>query len=98
MPRDSSTGIYTIYPGTHGIPNTAIESALYNTNVDDVALDLNTPRPIVAGGTGATSAPAALAALSGETANQIVTNYDSDTILPGSFSSATTASGAPVAG
>ena len=47
MPRDSSTGIYTTYPGTHGIPNTAIESAPYNTNLDDVALDLNTPRPIL---------------------------------------------------
>ena len=37
--------------------------AAYNGNVDDVAVDLNTPRPIVAGGTGATTPAAALTAL-----------------------------------
>ena len=62
MPRDGS-GVYSTPPGTHGTPNTTILSANYNSNVDDVAADLNTPRPIVAGGTGATTAAGALTAL-----------------------------------
>ena len=61
-PRDGS-GVYSTPPGTHGTPNTTILSANYNSNVDDVAADLNTPRPIVAGGTGATTAAGALTAL-----------------------------------
>ena len=61
-PRDGS-GVYSSPPGTHGTPNTTILSANYNSNVDDVAADLNTPRPIVAGGTGATTAAGALTAL-----------------------------------
>jgi len=64
MPRDGS-GVYSTPPGTHGTPNTTILSAAYNNNVDDVAVDLNTPRPIVAGGTGATTAAGAMAALGG---------------------------------
>jgi hypothetical protein len=62
MARDGS-GVYSTPPGTHGTPNTTILSAAYNANVDDVATDLNTPRPIVAGGTGATTPAAALTAL-----------------------------------
>ena len=58
MPRDGS-GVYSTPPGTHGTPNTTILSANYNSNVDDVAADLNTPRPIVAGGTGASDAATA---------------------------------------
>lgn len=62
MPRDGA-GVYSTPPGTHGTPNTTILSANYNSNVDDVAADLNTPRPVVAGGTGATTAAGALTAL-----------------------------------
>jgi len=54
MPRNGS-GVYSSPPGTHGITDNTILSTPYNTNVDDVAQDLNTPRPIVAGGTGATT-------------------------------------------
>src|SRR5215831_1689825 len=64
MPRDPS-GVYSIPPGTHGITNTTISSSAYNAYVDDVAQDLNIPRPIVAGGTGASTASAALANLGG---------------------------------
>lgn len=64
MSRDGS-GVYHVPAGTYGIPNTTIASTPYNANVDDVAQDLNTPRPIVAGGTGATNGPAALANLGG---------------------------------
>jgi hypothetical protein len=62
MPRDGS-GVYSTPAGTHGTPNTTILSAAYNNNVDDVAVDLNTPRPIVAGGTGATTPAGAVTAL-----------------------------------
>jgi hypothetical protein len=55
MSRDGS-GIYSIPPGTEGIPDTTIESTKYNGFVHDVETDLNAPRPIIAGGTGATSA------------------------------------------
>ena len=56
-------GVYSTPAGTHGTPNTTILSAAYNGNVDDVAVDLNTPRPIVAGGTGATTPAGAVTAL-----------------------------------
>ncbi len=55
MPRDGS-GIYTTPAGTTAVPDTTIESAKYNANVNDVAADLNAARPIVAGGTGANNA------------------------------------------
>jgi len=61
MPRDGS-GIYTVPAGTDGVPDATIESAKYNAYIHDVETDLNAPRPIIAGGTGATTADAALAA------------------------------------
>lgn len=64
MPRDS-TGQYTYPPGTKGRPNTTIESARFNAFVDDITQDLNTPRPINAGGTGASNAAAAMDNLGG---------------------------------
>ena len=60
MPRDTGTGIYSTPAGTDGIPNRTISSTAYNLNVHDVETDLNTPRPIIAGGTGAADAAAAL--------------------------------------
>jgi hypothetical protein len=62
MPRNGS-GVYTLPPGTEGIPDTTIESGKYNSFVGDVQTDFNAPRPIVAGGTGAASAAGALTAL-----------------------------------
>ena len=54
MPRDGS-GVYTKpYPPV--VSGTTIESLVYNGQVDDVTQDLNTPRPILAGGTGANNA------------------------------------------
>jgi hypothetical protein len=97
MPRDGS-GVYSTPPGTHGTPNTTILSANYNSNVDDVAADLNTPRPIVAGGTGATTATGALDNLSAEKFKQVVTDWDGMVWRAGSFYAAATAIGtAPVA-
>ena len=65
----------------------------------DVETDLNTPRPIVAGGTGATSADDALTSLKAEKYAQVVSNWDSMSWMAGSFYAPTTASGAsPFAG
>ena len=55
MSRNGS-GIYSKPAGTTAIANTTIESAKYNSTVDDLVADANLARPIVAGGTGATTA------------------------------------------
>jgi hypothetical protein len=94
MPRDGS-GIYTTPPGTTAVPDTTIESAKYNNNVADVAADLNAPRPIVAGGTGAASAATARTNLKAEVAGQQVTNYDTHVWENGSFWSVGGATNAP---
>jgi len=94
MPRDGS-GIYTTPAGTTAVPDTTIESAKYNANVADVAADLNAPRPIVAGGTGATSAKAARTALGAEAMFVTVTNYDTHPWEAGSFISSPGATGSP---
>src|SRR5262245_42830085 len=94
MPRDGSN-IYHRPPGTDAVTDTSIESTKYNNYVADVENDLNLPRPIVAGGTGASDAGTALINLSGEKANQVVTNFDSMVWVSGSFSAAAGATGAP---
>lgn len=63
MPRDGSN-VYSKPAGTTAVSGTTIESAKFNSVIDDIATDLNTARPIVAGGTGAASASAARTALS----------------------------------
>jgi hypothetical protein len=96
MPRDGSS-IYSYPVGSEGIPDQTIESGKYNNYIADVEQDLNYPRPIVVGGTGASNAEQAMINLKGEIAKQVVTNYDSHLFQSGSFYSATTATGAPVA-
>lgn len=59
MPRNASN-IYSKPPGTTPIVNDDVDPVPFNLLMDDIATDLNTPRPIVAGGTGASSAEAAL--------------------------------------
>jgi hypothetical protein len=95
MPRDGSS-IYSYPVGTRGEPDTTIESAKYNNYIDDIEQDLNFPRPILAGGTGASSAEQAMVNLKGEIAKQVVTNYDSHLFQSGSFYSTTTATASPV--
>jgi hypothetical protein len=97
MPRDGSQ-IYHRPPGTDGIPDTTIESTKYNINVADVEQDLNLPRPIIAGGTGANNSKDARVNLDAEVAMQLVTNYDSQVWEAGSFYSLPGATGAPVSG
>lgn len=58
MPRDGS-GNYSLPAGTQATTGTTIESAKYNSFIEDVEQDLNDPRPVSAGGTGAASKSAA---------------------------------------
>src|SRR6187402_1179493 len=95
MPRNGS-GIYE-QPFDNVEPDTTIASAVYNGFTRDVEQDLNTPRPIIAGGTGADNAEEALVNIGGETATQLVSNYDSHLWYPGSFRSTAGATGAPTA-
>jgi len=93
MPRDGS-GIYR-QPFPDVVTDTTVESPVYNGFTRDVELDLNTPRPIVAGGTGANNAHDALTNLKGEERDQLVTNYDTFPFVSGSFFSAPGATNAP---
>jgi hypothetical protein len=96
MPRDGSN-IYGL-PHPAVVAGTTISSGVHNNTMNDIAQDLNTARPIVAGGTGAINADTALFNLKAEKAAQLVTNYDAHLWVPGSFYSATTATGEPVDG
>lgn len=71
MSRNVS-GVYTVPPGTTVTTLTTIASAPYNAFVADVESDMNTPRPVVAGGTGASSADSALTNLGGTTTGKAV--------------------------
>jgi len=61
MPRNAD--IYTQPTGTEATTLTPISSVDYNTLVTDLVADANAARPIVAGGTGATSASGIVAAI-----------------------------------
>lgn len=54
MPRDGSD-VMSKVAGTTAVPNAIIESGKYNATIDDIIQDLNTARPISAGGTGSTT-------------------------------------------
>jgi hypothetical protein len=95
MPQDGA-GNYYYPPGTPGIPDQTIESEKYNAFLDDLVVnDLNIPRPVHRGGTGANNAAEARDNLSAEACDQLVTNYDTHLFYPGSFRSAAGATGAP---
>jgi Chaperone of endosialidase len=82
MPRTGS-GVYN-QPFPNVISDTTIESAVYNGFTRDVETDLNTPRPIVAGGTGATNAAEALENLHGvsDTGDTMTGNLEIDKADP----------------
>jgi hypothetical protein len=90
--------VYSVPPGTDGIPATTISSTKYNGFIHDVETDLNTPRPIVAGGTGATNALDARENLKAEVRGGAVTDYDIHVFEAGSFYSLAGAIGGPVGG
>jgi Chaperone of endosialidase len=95
MPRNGS-GIYA-HPFPDVVEGTTIESAVFNGNTSDVEQDLNAPRPIVAGGTGAANAHDARIALGAEVSGQQVTNYDMHVFENGSFYSQPGVTAAPEA-
>lgn len=97
MPR-SGSGVYSTPAGTDAVPGFTIESARYNINTHDVETDLNLPRPVVAGGTGANNVNEALVNMKGERSYQEIVNYDSDRFHPGSFFSKVGALGSPITG
>jgi hypothetical protein len=96
MPRDGSNQ-YHYPPGTPGSPNTTIASNPYNLFISDIEKDQNDPRPVVAGGTGAGTAPAARVNLGTEVSAQVVVDYATHPWENGSFYSAVGATAAPPA-
>jgi len=58
MARDGG-GVYSKPAGSTAVVGAVIEAAPFNTLVDDIVSDLNIDRPVVAGGTGASTAAAA---------------------------------------
>lgn len=62
MPRNGS-GVFSKPAGTTAVAGTTIESSKYNQTIDDLVNDANLARPVVAGGTGATTAAGARTAL-----------------------------------
>ena len=62
MPRNAS-GVYAPPPGSAAINGSTISPATFNALIDDIAADMNAPRPVSAGGTGATSPDAAASAI-----------------------------------
>jgi hypothetical protein len=73
VPRNGS-GVFSRLAGTTAVSGATIASAPYNNVIDDLVADANVPRPIVAGGTAATTAAGALANL-GLTATATELNY-----------------------
>jgi hypothetical protein len=95
MPRDGSN-VYHYPTGIEGVPDTPVQSVPYNSFLADVEQDANLPRPILAGGSGATNADAALANFGGEKSKQgPVTNYNAFSWVNGSFYSDLGAIGSP---
>lgn len=93
MPRVG--GVYSLLSGSKGSPNTTIQSASYNSQLDDFAQDANLARPITAGGTGATTASGARSNLglepvaSSGSASDLTTGTLADARLPATMSSKT---------
>ena len=58
MSRNGS-GVYSLPAGSAAVDNAIIDPVVFNTLISDLESDANTARPIVAGGTGATTAAAA---------------------------------------
>jgi hypothetical protein len=97
MSRNPS-GVYQLPSGTYPqAPNTTVESIDWNQAFADLEQDANIARPIVAGGTGATTIAGARSNLGAEAARQVVTNYDMQVFENGSFVSAAGATAAPTA-
>lgn len=62
MPRNGS-GVFTLPVGYEATANQTATAAQHNEPLEDIQTDMNTARPVVAGGTGATDAATALSNL-----------------------------------
>ncbi len=62
MARNGS-GVYSLPAGSVVSDGSTVEATQHNTPIQDLETDMNTPRPIVAGGTGASTASLARTAL-----------------------------------
>ena len=71
MPR-SGSGVYTVPPGSTATTGATISSSSHNALVADLEADANTVRPIVAGGTGASTEDGALTNFGGTTVGKAV--------------------------
>ena len=78
MPR-SGSGIWTWPAGSFAVSNTPISSVAQNGILTAAASEFNSPRPVTAGGTGATSPAAAFEALSPMTARGDLVTRDATT-------------------
>lgn len=70
MPRNNNAA-YALPPGSLAQPNTKVRSQPYNAAMQDIANDLNTPRPPSAGGTGETTPEGAREALGAVSINDV---------------------------
>lgn len=61
--------VYQLPPGSTATPNTPIESAPYNTFLNDITTAQNTARPVIGGGTGGVTAVAGNDGLNAQGAN-----------------------------
>jgi len=71
MPRDGS-GTYSLPANTAAVSGDPVSSTKFNTLAEDLESDSNTVRPIVAGGTGASSAAAARTALGAQAQDDLL--------------------------
>lgn len=84
MSRNGS-GVYSLPGGSIVSDGQTILATQHNTPLTDLETDMNTARPIVAGGTGATTAAAARAALAIGTTSFKVTAANAQAITAGSW-------------
>lgn len=82
MPRDGS-GIMSWPSGGAAVSGDAISSTAYNTFRADLLSDLNAARPIASGGTGSTTAGAALTALGAQASDATLVALAALTIASG---------------
>jgi len=79
MSRNGS-GVYSLPAGSTAVDNTIIDPVVFNTLISDLETDANTARPVVAGGTGATTAATARTNL-GIKANVLASGAMTGTIM-----------------
>lgn len=68
----NGAGVYSLPSGSTATDGQTIQASVHNTPLEDIETDMNTARPVVAGGTGATSALGALKGLGSISGTPIV--------------------------